>query len=87
MGDGQSDRQQLPYRLSKGLRDSHLTSGDRRTRPLPTADTCTACGQPIPPGASVMWLDDAPYHVKCGQSETTRRDAAALAERRRRLRG
>lgn len=86
MGDGQRDGQQLSYRLSKGLHNSHLTSGDRRERPQPTAPAaCTACGEPIAAGASTMWLDDAPYHVRCGREETSRRDAAIRAARERRF--
>lgn len=87
MGDGQSDRQQLPYRLSKGLHNSHLASGDLRRRTVPTSAACTACEQPIAEGAAIMWLDNLPYHVRCGREETARRDAEIRERRMRRFAG
>jgi hypothetical protein len=87
MGDGQSDRQQLPYRLSKGLHNSHLASGDVRQRSVPSSAVCTACEEAIPEGAAIMWLDNLPYHVRCGRQETARRDAEIRERRLRRFGG
>lgn len=87
MGDGQNDKQQLAYRLSKGLHDSHVTSRDLRAEPRPPGPhRCAGCGAEIGEAQSTMWLDDQPYHVRCGREVVERRDAEARTRLERRFR-
>ena len=87
VGDGQSDGEKLAYRLSKGLHQSHLTSRDERAHPLPEGPKqCTSCGGGIGAEDVTMWLDDNPYHARCGRAETQRRDAERAARLEQRLR-
>ena len=87
MGDGQSDGEKLAYRLSKGLHQSHLTSRDERMNPLPEGPKqCSACGGPMAAEDVTMWLDDRPYHARCGRAEIQRRDAERWALIESRLR-
>lgn len=86
MGDGQDDRQQLAYRLSKGLHDSHITSRDLRAEPRPEGPhRCAGCGAEMAAGESTMWLDDRPYHVRCGREVVEDREAEARARLARRF--
>lgn len=86
MGDGMADDVRLAHRLSKGLGGPASPSRDHARSPRPTGpQPCTAGDGLIDAGEATLWLDDQPYHVRCGQAVQRAREEAEVERLRRRL--
>ncbi len=88
MGDGMADDARLAHRLSKGLGGPATPSRDHARSPRPAgAQPCTAGDGLIEASEAMLWLDDRPYHVRCGQAVERTREEAEVERLRVRLRG
>lgn len=87
MGDGMADDVRLAHRLSKGLGGPASPSRDHLRSPRPSGpQPCTAGDGLIEDGEATLWLDDRPYHVRCGRSVERARQEAEVERLRARLR-
>ncbi len=88
MGDGMADDARLAHRLSKGLGGPASPSRDHLRSPRPAGpQACTAGDGVIEANDPTLWLDDRPYHVRCGQAVERARQEAEVERLRERLRG
>jgi len=86
MGDGMADDARLAHRLSKGLGGPPSPSRDHARSPRPAGpQSCTAGDGLIQAGEATLWLDDRPYHVRCGRAVEREREEAEVERLRRRL--
>lgn len=86
MGDGMPDDVGLAHRLTKGLGGPASPSRDHLRSPRPSGpQPCTAGDGVIEEGEAVLWLDDRPYHVRCGRAIEQAREAAEVERLRQRL--
>lgn len=87
MGDGMADDVGLAHRLSKGLGGPASPSRDHLRAPRPAGpQPCTAGDGLIEAGDATLWLDDRPYHVRCGRALDRARQEAEVERLRERLR-
>ncbi|MGH7911803.1 MAG: hypothetical protein ACREQM_04190 [Candidatus Dormibacteraceae bacterium] len=88
MGDGMADDQGIAHRLSKGLGGPASPSRDHLRAPRPWGpQPCTMGDGVIGEQEATLWIDDRPYHARCGQELERSRAAAEVARLRERLRG
>lgn len=86
MGDGIADGDLLAHRLSKGLGGPASPSRDHTRSPRPDGPLrCTAGDGLIEAADATFWLDDQPYHVRCGRAVEKEREEAEVERLRRRL--